>query len=124
MRRETAVRSGYWVLTGVLALELAAGAAWDLTRRANVVAVVTKLGYPAYLLPILGIWKGLAAVAVLAPGRKRLKEWAYAGIVFEMSGAAVSQAIAGSRGELALTLGITALALGSWVLRPASRRFE
>jgi uncharacterized membrane protein YphA (DoxX/SURF4 family) len=89
--------TGYWVATVFIALELAVGGFMDLTNgREMVVAgqhvddVVRHLGYPTYLTRLLGAWKLLGAVALVAPRNPRLKEWAYAGTFFELTGAAIS----------------------------------
>jgi len=80
-----------------------------------------------YVLTILGIWKMLGTIAILVPGLPRLKEWAYAGIFFGMTGAAASHAFVGEYGAYAFhifsPLGFAILALASWTLRPKSRRF-
>lgn len=114
---------GYWAITAIAAAELVAGAEWDLTRRPAVVQLVSGLGYPAYLLTILGVWKVLAAIAWLVPGFPRLKEWAYAGVFFETTGAAASH-LASGRGlmDAAGPRILTALGMASWALRPQSRR--
>ncbi len=112
---------GYWATTLPLALELLVGGEWDLTHRPNVVQAVTHLGYPTYLLTILAFWKLLAAVALLAPGFARLKEWTYAGIVFELSGAAISQVVCGHSSDFVVSLILLALTLASWAMRPQSR---
>jgi hypothetical protein len=111
----------YWVITLISALELLAGAEWDLTHRPYVVGVVTQLGYPVYILTILGIWKVLAVLAWLVPGLPRLKEWAYAGVFFEMTGAAASHAAKGDFRGLIGPLVLAASAMASWALRPQSR---
>ena len=87
----------------------------------QVVNVVTSLGYPVYILIILGIWKIPGAIALVVPGFLRLKEWAYAGIVFELSGAAVSQAVRGHGSDIIAPLVLLGLALASWTLRPPGR---
>jgi len=120
---------GYWVTTTIVALELLAGGATDLAHgRAVLVAgppvveVFAHLGYPVYLLTILGLWKLLGAIALLAPRFPRLKEWAYAGAVFDLTGAAASGAARGDNvSSLILPLIFAVLALGSWALRPQSR---
>lgn len=112
----------YWVTTIPLALELLAGGEWDLTHQPHVVQVVTHLGYPVYLLTILGLWKLPAGIVLLAPRLPRLKEWAYAGAFFEMTGAAGSHIVKGD--NLADLIGpviIIALIVVSWALRPPSR---
>ena len=115
---------GYWAVTIMAAAELLAGAGWDLTRRPDVVQLVTRLGYPGYVLMILGFWKVLAAIAWLVPGFPRLKEWAYAGVFFETTGAAASHMLSGN--QLVDAVGpliLTALSTASWALRPQNRRF-
>jgi uncharacterized membrane protein YphA (DoxX/SURF4 family) len=111
----------YWVFTIISALELLAGAEWDLTRRPDAVGVVTQLGYPVYMLTIVGIWKALAVLALLVPGFPRLKEWAYAGVFFEMTGAAASHAAKGDFPSLLGPLVFAAFAMASWALRPENR---
>jgi hypothetical protein len=87
----------------------------------SVVDVVTTLGYPVYVLTILGIWKVLGAIVLFVPGFRRLKEWAYAGIVFELSAAAVSQAVRGHAVDIIAPVILLGLTLVSWALRPESR---
>ncbi|MGH9589894.1 MAG: DoxX family protein [Terracidiphilus sp.] len=113
---------GYWIITGLLVAEMLMGGIWDVARTRHVVEVVTQLGYPAYILTILGVWKLLAVPALLAPRLPLLKEWAYAGIFFEMTGAAVSHMTHGGGSEVIVTLVTAALAVSSWWLRPKSRR--
>ncbi|HEY1807172.1 MAG TPA: DoxX family protein [Acidobacteriaceae bacterium] len=113
---------GYWIVTGLLAAELLTGGVWDVARTSHVVAVVTQIGYPVYILTIVGVWKLLAVPALLAPRFPLLKEWAYAGVFFEMTGAAVSHRARGGGPEVIVTLLTAALAVISWWLRPASRR--
>src|SRR5262245_50489910 len=72
----------YWFVTAVLVFETVAGSLWDLQRIEYVRAVFAHLGYPLYLLTILGAWKLPGAIVILAPGLPRLKEWAYAGVFF------------------------------------------
>ena len=120
---------GYWVTTIFVALELLAGGLTDLVHGREalvagqpVVAVITHLGYPVYVLTILGGWKLLGAVALLMPRLPRLKEWAYAGTFFELTGAAVSLGISGADvGTVSFPLFVAALALASWALRPRDR---
>ncbi len=113
---------GYWVTTGFLALGAFAGGAGQLARApANVEGVVT-LGYPVYLLTILGTWKLLAAAALLAPGLPRLKEWAYAGLFFVFTGAAASHLACRDFTWRAIPSTVLVfITLVSWALRPESR---
>jgi uncharacterized membrane protein YphA (DoxX/SURF4 family) len=112
---------GFWATTIPLAVELLVGGEWDLTRRPDAVQVVTHLGYPVYLLTILGFWKLLATAALLVPRFPRLKEWAYAGAFFEMTGAVASHAATGDYSGLIVPLSFVVLTLASWVLRPEDR---
>ena len=118
----------YWITTTLIALETLAGGVTDLTPGRRVLFngplvadLVTSLGYPVYVLTILGIWKIPGAITLVVPRFLRLKEWAYAGIVFELSGAAASLAARGRRSDLVAPLVLLGLALASWALRPPSR---
>jgi uncharacterized membrane protein YphA (DoxX/SURF4 family) len=77
----------YWVTTALVVFELALGGAWDILRVPQVRGLIERLGYPSYFLVILGIWKLLGAVALAIPRFPRLKEWAYAGVLFDLTGA-------------------------------------
>ena len=120
---------GYWATTVIVALELLVGGVADLIHGPvllfagdPVVPVLAQLRYPVYLLTILGVWKLLGAIALLLPRFPRLKEWAYAGIFFEMTGAAASWAArGGGMGDLLWPLAFAVLTLASWALRPPGR---
>jgi len=110
----------YWSSTGFAALALAAIGAADLARVPDVMAGLAHLGYPPYFATIIGVWKLLAVATILAPGLPRLKEWAYAGLFFVLTGAATSHAISGGpAGVAAFPLVILGIVLTSWVLQPA-----
>jgi hypothetical protein len=118
----------YWTTTTFIALETLVGGFADLTNGRTVLVsgpfvtdVLASLGYPVYVLWIIGIWKILGAITLAVPGVLRLKEWAYAGIVFELSGAVASLAACGRTVDLIAPLFLLGLALASWALRPASR---
>jgi hypothetical protein len=118
----------YWTTTALIALETFVGGFVDLTHgRMALVSgpfvadVVTGLGYPLYVLWIIGIWKILGAITLVVPGFLRLKEWAYAGIVFELSGAVVSLGASGRTTDLTAPFLLLLVALASWALRPRSR---
>ncbi len=114
---------GYWATTALVALAFGAGGVFDLMGGPQVTAGLEHLGYPPYLATLLGFWKVLGTLAVLAPGLGRLKEWAYAGMVFDLTGAAVSHAASGdAAGEVMTPLVVLALVAASYALRPASRR--
>jgi uncharacterized membrane protein YphA (DoxX/SURF4 family) len=113
----------YWLTTVLVAAESLAGGLWDLLRIPHVRAVNEHLGYPEYFLVILGVWKVLGAAALLAPRFPRLKEWAYAGLVFNMTGAVASHLAVGDGAEaLVAPVIFTGLASASWALRPPDRR--
>jgi len=112
----------YWLTTGILALDFLAGGAVSLARPAQVLSGMQHLGYPAYFASILGFWKLLGGIALLMPGVPLLKEWAYAGVCFDLTSAAVSHAQSGDgASEIAAPLVFAVLAVASYVLRPQSR---
>jgi uncharacterized membrane protein YphA (DoxX/SURF4 family) len=113
----------YWIVTALVAAELAVGGAWDILRIPLVRGVMDHLGYPSYSLVIIGVWKLLGAAALLAPRYPRLKEWAYAGAVFNYTGAVASHlAVGDGAGAIAYPLVQLALVAASWALRPPARR--
>jgi DoxX-like family len=114
---------GYWGATGLLCLVYAGSGVADLAGASRVMATVAHLGYPAYLPTLLGVAKLLAVATLLSPGRARLKEWAYAGVAIDLSGALFSHLNVGDGAQfLAPPLVLFALGAASWALRPASRR--
>jgi hypothetical protein len=116
---------GYWGTTAVLAFVMLAGGAGELARAWGTLDTVRVLGYPPYLLTILGSWKLLGGTVLLAPRLPRVKEWAYAGVFFNMTGAAASHVFAGDYGPYAfhvvVTVSLAMLVIASWALRPESR---
>lgn len=80
----------YWIVTGLMAAFMLMGSIPDVLQIPDAVAIFKHLGYPTYLLPFIGIAKILGVVALLIPGLQRLKEWAYAGLVFDLAGALYS----------------------------------
>ena len=122
--RETKV-IGYWATTAILAFAVLTGGAGQLAHTSGTLETAQLLGHPTYFLTILGLWKVLGATALLVPRFPRLKEWAYAGIFFELTGAAASHALSGDYGDYAyhliVPLFFAALAVASWALRPQSR---
>jgi uncharacterized membrane protein YphA (DoxX/SURF4 family) len=84
---------------------------------------IQKLGYPVYFLTILGIWKILGVIALLIPRFSLLKEWAYAGFFFIMSGAVFSHIAMGSSAkDIFPSLLLLLLTIISWYFRPANRK--
>ena len=118
----TARTVGYWITTGLVALAFAFGGVADLAASPDMIAGMAHLGYPAYLAGLLGFWKLLGAGAILAPGSARLKEWAYAGMFFDLTGAAYSHASSGDPlGKILTPLIILGLVVASWALRSDAR---
>ena len=114
---------GYWLATGLFCLAMAAGGTMNLLRVEPQQVAMEKLGYPGYLMTILGVAKLLGVIALLLPGLPLLKEWAYAGFTFDLLGASASHAFVGdSVMETLLPLIILGIAAVSYFLRPTSRR--
>ena len=116
----------YWVSTLWLALGMVSTGAVQLFKAKagqGGVEMIQHLGYPVYLLTLLGIWKILGVVAVLAPKFPLLKEWAYAGFFFAMTGAIFSHVASGdSVAKLFPASLLLVLTLISWHFRPADRK--
>ena len=85
----------YWVVTVVMAAFMLMASIPDVLRLPQAIEIFGHLGYPAYLLPFLGTAKILGVIAVLLPGVGRLKDWAYAGLVFDIIGALYSHLTVG-----------------------------
>ena len=117
----------YWTTTVLVAFCIGSGGVAQVARvQGTVDGFVHILGYPVYFVTILGVWKILGAIAILVPRFPRLKEWAYAGIFFDLTGAAASNAAVGGYGVYAFhilaPLILAVLTVASWALRPESRR--
>src|SRR6201996_6969960 len=116
----------YWITTILVAFPIGSGGVSQIMQYlGNPHGVVPLLGYPMYFFAILGIWKALGAIAILVPRFPRLKEWAYAGIFFDLTGAAASCAAVGGYGaygfHVIAPLILTGFTVASWALRPESR---
>lgn len=85
----------YWLSTLLFCIGMAAGGVMDLTLNPMAVKSLAELGYPSYLGYILGFWKLAGVVVLVIPGFPVLKEWAYAGFVFNLTGAAASHQFSG-----------------------------
>ena len=114
----------YWVSTGWLALGMTStGLVQILQVEQEVERTVNHLGFPIYFLSILGIWKLLGVVAVLVPRFPVLKEWAYAGFFFTVTGALIAHgAIHDPMSEYFPAILLLTLTLLSWYFRPENRR--
>jgi uncharacterized membrane protein YphA (DoxX/SURF4 family) len=113
----------YWIATLWLALGMTSTAIVQLIKMDEEVKNITHLGYPVYLLTILGVWKLLGVIAVLIPRFPLLKEWAYAGFVFAMSGAICSRIVVDDAvSTMFPALLLLVLTVLSWYFRPAERK--
>ena len=117
----------YWITTVLIAFFIGSGGASQLWQyHVDPHGMVPELRYPEYFFAILGAWKVLGAIAILWPRLPLLKEWAYAGIFFDLTGAAASCVAVGVYGaygfHVLAPLLLTAITAVSWALRPASRR--
>ena len=117
----------YWTMTILVALPIGSGGVGQIWQYSvNPHGVVPVLGYPLYFFAILGFWKALGAIAILVPRFPLLKEWAYAGIFFDLTGAAASCAAVGGYGAVGFhviaPLILTGFTVASWALRPESRK--
>jgi DoxX-like family len=112
----------YWIATGWLALGMLSTGIVQLLKTDEEVDLMTRLGYPVYFLTIIGVWKILGVIAVLAPKFPLVKEWAYAGFFMAMSGAIISHLIIGNEAKemFGPTL-LLILTIVSWYFRPADR---
>jgi hypothetical protein len=115
----------YWGTTLLVAVPIGSGGIAQVAHlQQNVDGFVHVLGYPLYFVTVLGVWKVLGAITILVPLFPRLKEWAYAGIFFDLTGAAASWAAVGGSGEafhILAPLIIAGFTVASWALRPPSR---
>ncbi|NOS86274.1 MAG: DoxX family protein [Ignavibacteria bacterium] len=115
----------YWIATLWLSLGMVSTGMVQLLKQKEGpggIDSITGLGYPVYLLTLLGIWKMLCVIAVLIPKYPLVKEWAYAGFFFLMSGAIYSHIITGSVIEIFPSLLLLILAIISWYFRPTGRK--
>ena len=113
----------YWIATLWLSLGMVSTGIVQLMKVEEEVAMMTRLGYPAYFLTIIGVWKLLGVAAVLSPRVPLLKEWAYAGFFFNMTGAIFSHLASGSGAiELFGPMLLLVLTGVSWYFRPADRK--
>jgi hypothetical protein len=118
----------HWIYRGATALatlSLTAIALGDLIRAPEIVDGLTHLGYPAYFATILGVWKLLGVAAIATPGHLRVKEWAYAGFFFVLTGAAMSHAVAHDPAATVLVpVAVLVLVMTSWSAAPRVQRLS
>lgn len=112
----------YWLATALTAFVYLSGGIADIVQPTAVKEGMDLLGYPAYFATILGIWKVLGGAVVLAPRLPLIKEWAYAGMLFNLTGAAASHAAVGDPlAKIITPLVILLIVATSWALRPSTR---
>lgn len=113
----------YWIATIWLSLGMTSTGIVQLMKIKEETEMMDRLGYPLYFLTILGIWKILGVVAILIPKTPLIKEWAYAGFFFAMTGAIFSHLAVGDPAkELFGPLLLVVLTIVSWYFRPAERK--
>jgi len=116
---------GYWGATAFFAFTMLLFAIEELSAGPVHVLINVHEGFPVYLLTMLGVWKLLGVIALLVPGFPRLKEWAYAGFFFDLTGAAVWFIARGGYPDPGnvnwLPIILIPILLASWALRPPSR---
>lgn len=113
----------YWIFTIFLSFAMLAGGIQQTLQIGGYNDIVTALHYPLYMLSILGIWKCLGVIAILVPGFPVLKEWAYAGFFFVLSGAAISHFVCQEPFTAALpSLILLLVTIISWYFRPPARK--
>ena len=114
----------YWIATGLMSVGMLGSGLAQIAHAKEMVDLVVPLGYPLYILYIIGVWKILGVITILVPGFKILKEWAYAGFFFVMTGALISHlasadySLKGLIGPFMQTIFI----ISSWYFRPANRK--
>ena len=113
----------YWIATIWLALGMTSTGVVQLLKIQEEQDLMTRLGYPVYFLTLLGTWKILGVIAVLIPKFPLVKEWAYAGFFFAMSGAVFSHITSGSDAkEFFGPVLLMILTVTSWYFRPVNRK--
>lgn len=105
----------YWIFTGLLAAGFTMSAIPDALSVKEAREVFQHLGYPMYLLPFLGVAKLLAVIAIVTPGHPRLKEWAYAGLVYDITGAVYSSIAIGEAASAWIILIFYGVLAGSYI---------
>jgi hypothetical protein len=113
----------YWIITILLSFCIFSGGLAQAMQVKGVLQGFKPLGYPNYFISLIGIWKMLGIIAILIPKFKLLKEWAYAGIFFVMSGAVISHIASDDVSvQIIAPVVLAIFTVLSWYLRPADRR--
>lgn len=117
-----ASKIAYWIATVWLSLGMTSTGIVQLLKNKTEIELITKLGYPAYILTLLGVWKLLGVIAILLPKFAVIKEWAYAGFFFAMTGAVYSHIASGYMDKVYGAVLLLVLTIVSWYFRPADRK--
>jgi len=113
----------YWIITIILSFCMFTGGLFQALQLPDVLKGFKPLGYPTYFISLIGIWKMLGVIAILVPGFKLLKEWAYAGLFFTMTGAVISHIASNDiHVQIIAPFVLAIFTVLSWYLRPASRK--
>jgi len=113
----------YWIITALLSFCIFIGGLFQTLQLKAVLEGFKPLGYPTYFISLIGIWKMLGVIAILIPKFKLLKEWAYAGIFFTMTGAVISHIASDDvKMQIVSPIVLAIFTLLSWYLRPADRK--
>ncbi len=113
----------YWIITAILSICIFSGGLAQAMQVKGVVQGFKPLGYPNYFISLIGIWKVLGIIAILIPNFKLLKEWAYAGLFFVMSGAVISHIASGDVSvKIIAPFLLAVFTILSWYLRPENKK--
>jgi hypothetical protein len=113
----------YWIITLLLSFCIFSGGLAQAMLLQGVVQGFKPLGYPTYFISVIGVWKVLGVIAILLPGYQLLKEWAYAGIFFVMTGAVISHIASNDiHGQIVAPVILAVFTVLSWYLRPPDRK--
>ena len=113
----------YWVSTLLFSIGMLGSGVAQLLHLKDMTELITHLGYPLYFMYIIGVWKILGVIAILIPNFKLVKEWAYAGFFFLMTGALLSHLIMGDSGKAIFgPLFQTVFIMVSWYFRPSENK--
>jgi hypothetical protein len=113
----------YWIATALLSFGMLGSGIAQLLHSQDMVDLISHVGYPLYFMYIIGTWKVLGVIVILLPGFALIKEWAYAGLFFVMTGAFFSHILIGDGiSELLGPFFQTIFIILSWYFRPANRR--
>lgn len=108
----------FWISTIIIAVAFFITGLGNLFPFAHIAQDMAHLGYPAYFLKILGTWKILGAVAIIVPGTPKIKEWAYAGVMLDLTGAALSRFFVGDDLQMIIVpLAIATLVTANYAVR-------